>query len=66
MFANLSVGTSKPIGDQNIAAVERILSIYNIPIVGRDLGGTVGRRIAAHIETGEVEVFFVGKSSQRI
>ncbi len=66
MFANLSVGISKPVGDQNIAAVERILSMYKIPIVGRDLGGTVGRRIVANIETGEVEVFFIGKSSLTI
>ncbi len=63
MFAHLSPSSTQSIGDSNILAVERALSIHQIPIVGRDLGGTVGRRLVANVATGEVEVFYIGKSS---
>ena len=45
MFANPSNNLNNSIGDQNMAAVERVLNSLEIPIIARHLGGTSGRRI---------------------
>jgi chemotaxis protein CheD len=54
--------TSGPatIGDQNIAAVERLLKEAGIPITARHCGGRVGRRVAFEVDTGRVLIETVG------
>ena len=56
-------GRGIPIGDQNIRAVERILEARRIAIVGRELGGTQGRRISLDVATGTVTVDVVGAAT---
>ena len=48
------------IGDQNIAAVELLLKSAGIPVLGRHLGGTQGRRLAFDVDTGRVIIEVVG------
>jgi chemotaxis protein CheD len=45
-----------PIGEQNVAALERILGERGIEIVGRDCGGGHGRRVIVDVATGAVTV----------
>ena len=45
-----------PIGDQNVLALEAILSGLGIEIVGRICGGRHGRRVAVDVATGTVTV----------
>jgi len=58
MFAFQS-GTT--VGDQNVAAVERILASLDIPVLGRDCGGDRGRRITLDVATGELRVETLGQ-----
>ena len=45
-----------PIGEQNVAALERILGEYGIEIVGRACGGQHGRRVTVDVATGTVTI----------
>ena len=45
-----------PIGDQNVLALEAILSGLGVEIVGRICGGRHGRRVAVDVATGTVTV----------
>lgn len=45
-----------PIGDQNVLALEAILSSLGIEIVGRVCGGRHGRRVAVEVASGTVTV----------
>jgi len=58
MFAFQS-GTT--VGDQNVAAVERILASLDIPVLGRDCGGDRGRRITLDVASGDVRVEALGQ-----
>lgn len=60
LFPNLSLN-SKSIGEQNIYAVTAQLEQYNIPIIGKDVGGSYGRKMRFYISTGVVAVTAVGK-----
>ena len=51
------------IGEQNIKAIEQILSEQRIPIIARHLGGEQGRRLALNLATGIVTVEIVGLST---
>ena len=57
MFATSGPST---IGDQNIAAVEQLLKMAGIPVMGRHCGGKAGRRVAFEVDTGRVTVEVVG------
>lgn len=48
------------IGDQNVAAVERILAARGIPLLGRDCGGDRGRRASFDVATGLLHVETLG------
>lgn len=50
------------IGDRNITYAESALSEANIPVVGRDVGGTSGRKLLYLTGTGEVFVRKLGKT----
>jgi chemotaxis protein CheD len=60
MFAFQS-GT--PVGDQNVAAIERTLHHLGIPIVGRDCGGDRGRRMSLDVASGLVTIESIGSPS---
>ena len=62
MFSHVSPNNANAIGDQNIAAVEKILADCRIPIVGRHLGGTFGRRMVVDVESGMVQIHVVGQA----
>jgi chemotaxis protein CheD len=57
MFA-FQKGTT--IGDQNIAAVERILRDCGIPVLARCCGGEKGRRVSLDVGTGAIRVETMG------
>lgn len=48
------------IGDQNVAAVERILGDCGIPILARCCGGEKGRRVSLDVGTGAIRVETIG------
>jgi chemotaxis protein CheD len=48
------------IGDLNIAASETQLKATRIPIVGRNCGGSKGRRMSLDVATGVVRIEIVG------
>lgn len=48
------------IGDQNVAAVERILGDCGIPVVARCCGGEKGRRMSLDVGTGAIRVETMG------
>jgi chemotaxis protein CheD len=54
------------IGDQNQAAVERILAEFRITVLARDLGGETGRRLTLDAETGRVAVKIPGGNDYEI
>ena len=54
------------IGEQNLAAVEKILSELGIPIVARSFGGTKGKRMALDVASGVVTVEAVGSPAETL
>jgi chemotaxis protein CheD len=54
------------IGQFNAQAVLDALTDAAIPVVGQDLGGTVGRRISFDLATGSVIVHRIGQPPQTI
>ena len=48
------------IGDQNVAAVERLLDDCGIPILARCCGGEKGRRVSLDVGTGAIRVETMG------
>jgi chemotaxis protein CheD len=63
MFAFQS-GT--PIGEQNVLALEQILTDLGIPITGRICGGRHGRRVAVDVVTGTVTVETAGHGTETL
>ena len=56
--------TSRPtIGMLNIQAAEEILKLHKIPVLTRQCGGTLGRRVAFEIDTGLFTVHELSKPS---
>lgn len=49
------------IGARNTAAAAETLAKYGIPLVAKDIGGTIARTIIFHIDDGRVEVTMRGK-----
>lgn len=54
------------IGEQNLAAVEKILSELGIPILARSCGGTKGKRMALDVASGVVTVEAVGSPAETL
>ena len=61
MFSHVTRNQTNTIGDQNIVAVEEALASCQIPILGRNLGGTFGRRMVVDVESGVVQIHIVGQ-----
>ena len=54
------------VGDRNVEAVKKILSILKIPILAEDCGLTYGRTVEFFPETGEYVIKAVGKPVKKI
>ena len=57
MLASQAVST---IGDQNLAAIRRMLREFGIPIVAEHCGGAQGRRMTFYPNSGRVTIEVVG------
>ena len=44
------------IGERNVEAAEHVLGAYDIPVIGRDVGGSCARTLYLHTDTGIAEV----------
>lgn len=66
MFQAVTTNSFNSIGQQNLAAVEKLLSELQIPILARHVGGTVGRNLVADVASGNVLIHMVGKSIVQI
>lgn len=44
------------VGPENIRMAEKVLAEYGVPVVGRDVGGGVGRKVVFHPGTGRLRV----------
>lgn len=64
MFPSYAEATS--IGEQNIRSVMRSLEAQGIPLKGRDTGGSHGRSVEFHLETGRVVVKAFEKEDREI
>jgi chemotaxis protein CheD len=51
------------IGDRNISLVFQMLEEFRIPVVAKDIGGQLGRKIIMNTETG---VVLVGKGKRAV
>jgi chemotaxis protein CheD len=54
------------IGEQNVAAVERILGDCGIPVLARCCGGEKGRRVSLDVSTGAIRVETMGFPEERL
>jgi chemotaxis protein CheD len=59
-------GPVRPIGEENLAAVERLLDQRKIAIVGRSVGGRQGRRMSLDVATGVVTIDLLGSATMII
>lgn len=56
---------SQHVGAENVKIAKKLLSKHKIPIVGEDVGGARGRKILFHLDTGRLQVAFVGPGFSR-
>lgn len=54
------------IGAQNITSIRQILSKEGIPLIGEDTGGSYGRSIEFHLDSGRLIVRAIGKKEKEI
>lgn len=59
-------GKFMQIGDSNIQAAIQALSAAGIPIVGKEVGGNLGRRVCFDLSSGTLTVECIGHPSQTI
>lgn len=52
--------TGLTVGDQNVSAVDRLLEDLGIPVLGRDCGGSHGRRVLFDVATGRMQIEVLG------
>ncbi len=60
MFAFDSINENMRIGDRNVEASKRILSMYGIPIIANHTGSNYGRTIELYSEDGRLIVKTIG------
>ena len=66
MFGRSQNNDMLKIGERNAAASLAILKQLSIPIVGNDTGGTHGRTIELHMESGALKIRTVGAGEKFI
>ena len=65
MFAN-DGGVEPTIGERNVISIRHILDEEGIPLVAKDVGGSYGRSIQLHLDSGKVTIMSIGKGSREI
>jgi chemotaxis receptor (MCP) glutamine deamidase CheD len=63
---NPEANSALNIGQRNQEAIEQLLADWRIPILGRDLGGTAGRRLTLDTATGIVAIKVPGGADYAI
>ncbi len=58
MFA---ANAARNIGQENVAATERWLKEFGIPVIASDCGGEKGRRMSLDVSSGQVVIEIVGR-----
>jgi len=66
MFAFMNKNDIMKIGERNVVAVKELLASYNIPIKAEDTGGSYGRTIEFHSETGILLIKTIGHGTTEI
>lgn len=56
---------SQHVGDENVKIARKLLDKYGIEIIGEDVGGVYGRKVLFHLQTGRLQVAFVGPGFSR-
>ena len=56
MFGNMVPTGSIQMGERNIVACRKTLNAHNIPVVGEAVGGSFGRSVHFHVDTGVVSI----------
>jgi len=54
------------VGEKNICAVRNVLAALRIPIIGEDVGGSVGRTMKLFVQLGKVVISTVGSAEKEI
>jgi len=54
------------IGSQNVTAIKNLLRLEKIPLIGEDIGGSVGRSVEFHLEFGKLIVSKIGEKNRSI
>lgn len=54
-----------PIGQDNIEMVKKVLMQYEVPIIGEDVGGNVGRTMLVDLANFNVSIRFAGENGNR-
>ena len=66
MFPDLTSQPQLMIGERNVKAIRAILKEYSIPLLAKDIGGSVGRTIYFETETGLVIVRMLKIKEEKI
>lgn len=64
MFSNKH--TNFGVGQKNVQIAEQFLQKYKIRVVSAETGGTTGRKVTIHLDTGKVEVKSTAKDIPEI
>ncbi len=59
-------GASTSIGEQNIACIRELLKTRLIPLVGADVGGSHGRSVEFHVQSGKLVIMAIGRELREI
>ena len=63
MFSNNKKNKYSPkVGKRNVKQIERILKKYNIKLLGKDVGGTIGRTVTFNPETKKLTIKTIDKT----
>ena len=54
------------VGERNIAMAQEVLKSFDIPIVGKHVGGEYGRKIVFNTDTGKVRMRILSKTTAEI
>ncbi|MCR5788298.1 MAG: chemotaxis protein CheD [Lachnospiraceae bacterium] len=66
MFAFNSKNDAMSVGDRNVEAVKKVLSLLKIPILAQDTGDSYGRTVEFDPDTGEFLIKAVGRGQKTI
>ncbi len=61
MFTQIIPDPNQTMGARNIKSAQHLLSEQKIPIIAEDVGGSFGRSVFFHLETGDVRIRYVSR-----